>query len=145
MASKLLKFSEDARRALEAGVNKLADTVALTLGPKGHNVVLDKKWGAPTITNDGVTIAKEVELEDPWENMGAQLAKEVATKTNDVAGDGTTTATVLARAMVHRGMRNVAASAHVRTSPTSPRSPRPIPRSATCWPRRSTRSARTAS
>jgi chaperonin GroEL len=112
MASKLLKFSEDARRALEAGVNKLADTVALTLGPKGHNVVLDKKWGAPTITNDGVTIAKEVELEDPWENMGAQLAKEVATKTNDVAGDGTTTATVLARAMVHRGMRNVAAGAN---------------------------------
>jgi chaperonin GroEL len=112
MASKLLKFSEDARRSLEAGVNKLADTVALTLGPKGHNVVLDKKWGAPTITNDGVTIAKEVELEDPWENMGAQLAKEVATKTNDVAGDGTTTATVLARAMVHRGMRNVAAGAN---------------------------------
>jgi chaperonin GroEL len=112
MASKLLKFSEDARRSLEAGVNKLADAVALTLGPKGHNVVLDKKWGAPTITNDGVTIAKEVELEDPWENMGAQLAKEVATKTNDVAGDGTTTATVLARAMVHLGMRNVAAGAN---------------------------------
>src|SRR6266508_2944386 len=112
MASKLLKFSDDARRALEAGVNKLADTVALTLGPKGHNVVLDKKWGAPTITNDGVTIAKEVELEDPWENMGAQLAKEVATKTNDVAGDGTTTATVLARAMVHLGMKNVAAGAN---------------------------------
>ena len=112
MATKQLKFGEDARRALEAGVNKLADTVALTLGPKGHNVVLDKKWGAPTITNDGVTIAKEVELEDPWENMGAQLAKEVATKTNDVAGDGTTTATVLARAMVHHGMRNVAAGAN---------------------------------
>src|SRR5881409_3324883 len=112
MPVKQLKFSEDARRALEAGVNKLADTVALTLGPKGHNVVLDKKWGAPTITNDGVTIAKEVELEDPWENMGAQLAKEVATKTNDVAGDGTTTATVLARAMVHLGMRNVAAGAN---------------------------------
>jgi chaperonin GroEL len=112
MASKLLKFSEDARRSLEAGVNKLADTVALTLGPKGHNVVLDKKWGAPTITNDGVTIAKEVELEDPWENMGAQLAKEVATKTNDVAGDGTTTATVLARAMVRIGMKNVAAGAN---------------------------------
>ncbi len=112
MASKLLKFSEEARRSLEAGVNKLADTVALTLGPKGHNVVLDKKWGAPTITNDGVTIAKEVELEDPWENMGAQLAKEVATKTNDVAGDGTTTATVLARAMVRHGMRNVAAGAN---------------------------------
>jgi chaperonin GroEL len=97
---------------MEAGVNKLADTVALTLGPKGHNVVLDKKWGAPTITNDGVTIAKEIELEDPWENMGAQLAKEVATKTNDVAGDGTTTATVLARAMVRHGMRNVAAGAN---------------------------------
>jgi chaperonin GroEL len=112
MASKLLKFSEDARRSLEAGVNKLADAVALTLGPKGHNVVLDKKWGAPTITNDGVTIAKEVELQDPWENMGAQLAKEVATKTNDVAGDGTTTATVLARAMVRHGMRNVAAGAN---------------------------------
>jgi chaperonin GroEL len=112
MASKLLKFSEDARRSLETGVNKLADTVALTLGPKGHNVVLDKKWGAPTITNDGVTIAKEVELEDPWENMGAQLAKEVATKTNDVAGDGTTTATVLSRAMVRNGMRNVAAGAN---------------------------------
>jgi chaperonin GroEL len=112
MAPKLLKFSEDARRSLEAGVNKLADAVSLTLGPKGHNVVLDKKWGAPTITNDGVTIAKEVELEDPWENMGAQLAKEVATKTNDVAGDGTTTATVLARAMVRHGMRNVAAGAN---------------------------------
>jgi chaperonin GroEL len=112
MASKLLKFSEDARRSLEAGVNRLADAVAITLGPKGHNVVLDKKWGAPTITNDGVTIAKEVELEDPWENMGAQLAKEVATKTNDVAGDGTTTATVLARSMVHHGMRNVAAGAN---------------------------------
>jgi chaperonin GroEL len=112
VAAKQLKFSEDARRAIEAGVNKLADTVALTLGPKGHNVVLDKKWGAPTITNDGVTIAKEVELEDPWENMGAQLTKEVATKTNDVAGDGTTTATVLARTMVHRGMKNVAAGAN---------------------------------
>jgi chaperonin GroEL len=112
MPAKQLKFSEDARRSLEAGVNKLADTVALTLGPKGHNVVLDKKWGPPTITNDGVTIAKEVELEDPWENMGAQLAKEVATKTNDVAGDGTTTATVLARAMVRHGMRNVAAGAN---------------------------------
>jgi chaperonin GroEL len=107
-----LKFDEEARRALEAGVNKLADTVSITLGPKGRNVVLDKKWGAPTITNDGVTIAKEVELEDPWENMGAQLAKEVATKTNDVAGDGTTTATVLARAMVRRGMKNVAAGAN---------------------------------
>jgi chaperonin GroEL len=112
MPAKLLKFDEDARRALEAGVDKLADTVAITLGPKGRNVVLDKKWGAPTITNDGVTIAKEVELEDPYEDMGAQLAKEVATKTNDVAGDGTTTATVLARAMVHQGMKNVAAGAN---------------------------------
>jgi len=112
VAAKLLKFSEEARRGLETGVDKLADAVAITLGPKGHNVVLDKKWGAPTITNDGVTIAKEIELEDPWENMGAQLAKEVATKTNDVAGDGTTTATVLARAMVHLGMRNVAAGAN---------------------------------
>ncbi len=112
MASKELKFGEDARRALERGVDKLADTVAITLGPKGHNVVLDKKWGPPTITNDGVTIAKEVELDDPWENMGAQLAKEVATKTNDVAGDGTTTATVLARAMVKHGMKNVAAGAN---------------------------------
>jgi chaperonin GroEL len=112
MTAKVLKFGEDARRALEAGVDKLADSVAITLGPKGRNVVLGRNWGAPTITNDGVTIAKEVELEDPWENMGAQLAKEVATKTNDVAGDGTTTATVLARAMVHQGMRNVAAGAN---------------------------------
>src|SRR5437762_5865191 len=112
MAAKQLKFTEEARRALEAGVDKLADAVSITLGPRGRNVVLDKKWGAPTITNDGVTIAKEVELEDPWENMGAQLAKEVATKTNDVAGDGTTTATVLAQAMVRHGMRNVAAGAN---------------------------------
>src|SRR5919198_902413 len=112
MPAKQLKFTEEARRALEAGVDKLADAVSITLGPRGRNVVLDKKWGAPTITNDGVTIAKEVELEDPWENMGAQLAKEVATKTNDVAGDGTTTATVLARAMVKRGMKNVAAGAN---------------------------------
>jgi chaperonin GroEL len=112
MTAKVLKFDEDARRALEAGVNKLADVVSVTLGPKGRNVVLGTKWGSPTITNDGVTIAKEVELEDPFENMGAQLAKEVATKTNDVAGDGTTTATVLARAMVHNGMRNVAAGAN---------------------------------
>jgi chaperonin GroEL len=112
MTTKVLKFGEEARRALEAGVDKLADAVAITLGPKGRNVVLGRNWGAPTITNDGVTIAKEVELEDPFENMGAQLAKEVATKTNDVAGDGTTTATVLARAMVHQGMRNVAAGAN---------------------------------
>jgi chaperonin GroEL len=110
--SKMLKFDEEARRALEAGVNKLADAVRVTLGPKGRNVVLDKKFGAPTITNDGVSIAKEVELEDPFENMGAQLVKEVATKTNDVAGDGTTTATVLAQAMVHYGLRNVTAGAN---------------------------------
>ena len=100
--SKIIKFDEEARRGLEAGVNRLANAVRVTLGPRGRNVVLDKKWGAPTITNDGVTIAKEIELEDPWENMGAQLVKEVATKTNDVAGDGTTTATVLAQAMVQR-------------------------------------------
>jgi chaperonin GroEL len=112
MPAKMLKFDEDARRALERGVNRLADAVAITLGPKGRNVVLDKKWGAPTVTNDGVTIAKEIELEDPYENMGAQLTKEVATKTNDVAGDGTTTATVLARAMVRQGMKNVAAGAN---------------------------------
>jgi len=112
MAAKELRFNEEARRGLEAGVNKLADTVKVTLGPKGRNVVLEKKWGAPTITNDGVTIAKEIELDDPYENMGAQLAKEVATKTNDVAGDGTTTATVLAQAMVREGLRNVAAGAN---------------------------------
>ena len=110
--AKQLKFHDEARRALEAGVNKLADAVKVTLGPKGRNVVLDKKFGAPTITNDGVSIAKEVELDDPFENMGAQLVKEVATKTNDVAGDGTTTATVLAQAMVQHGMRNVAAGAN---------------------------------
>ena len=110
--SKILKFDEEARRGLEAGVNKLADAVKVTLGPKGRNVVLDKKFGAPTITNDGVSIAREVELEDPFENMGAQLVKEVATKTNDVAGDGTTTATVLAQALVREGLRNVAAGAN---------------------------------
>jgi chaperonin GroEL len=108
---KILIFDEQARRGLEAGVDKLANTVKVTLGPKGRNVVIDKKFGAPTITNDGVTIAREVELEDPFENMGAQLVKEVATKTNDVAGDGTTTATVLAQALVHEGLRNVAAGA----------------------------------
>ena len=107
-----LKFDEGARRGLEAGVNKLADAVKVTLGPKGRNVVIEKKFGAPTITNDGVTIAREVELEDPFENMGAQLVKEVATKTNDVAGDGTTTATVLAQALVREGLRNVAAGAN---------------------------------
>ena len=110
--AKTLEFDEDARRALERGVNHLADAVKVTLGPKGRNVVIDKKWGAPTITNDGVTVAREVELEDPLENLGAQLAKEVATKTNDVAGDGTTTATVLAQAMVHQGLRSVAAGAN---------------------------------
>src|SRR5437763_3397108 len=109
--AKLLKFDEDARRALEAGVNKLANSVRVTLGPKGRNVVLEKKFGAPTITNDGVSIAREVELDDPFENMGAQLVKELPTKTNDIAGDGTTTATVLAQALVHEGMRNVAAGA----------------------------------
>jgi len=110
--TKILKFDDAARRGLEAGVNKLADAVKVTLGPKGRNVVLDKKFGAPTITNDGVSIAREVELEDAFENMGAQLVKEVATKTNDVAGDGTTTATVLAQAIVQEGLRNVAAGAN---------------------------------
>ena len=109
--AKILKFDDEARRSLEAGVNALADAVKVTIGPKGRNVVLDKKFGAPTITNDGVSIAREIELEDPYENMGAQLVKEVATKTNDVAGDGTTTATVLAQALVREGMRNVAAGA----------------------------------
>src|SRR6516164_5110899 len=106
---KILKFDEEERRSLESGVNKLADAVKVTLGPKGRNVVLDKKFGAPTITNDGVSIAREIELDDPFENMGAQLVKEVATKTNDIAGDGTTTATVLAQALVREGLRNVAA------------------------------------
>src|SRR5438105_3945474 len=110
--AKVLEFDEDARRSLERGVDKLADAVKVTLGPRGRNVVIDKKWGAPTITNDGVTVAKEVELENPYENLGAQLAKEVATKTNDIAGDGTTTATVLAQAMVHLGLRSVAAGAN---------------------------------
>jgi chaperonin GroEL len=110
--AKSLDFNEEARRALERGVDKLADAVKVTLGPKGRNVVIDKKWGAPTITNDGVTVAREIELEDARENLGAQLAKEVATKTNDVAGDGTTTATVLAQAMVHEGLRSVTAGAN---------------------------------
>ncbi|NIK56583.1 chaperonin GroEL [Kribbella shirazensis] len=109
---KILEFDENARRALERGVDKLANTVKVTLGPKGRYVVLDKKWGAPTITNDGVTVAREVELDDPFENLGAQLTKEVATKTNDIAGDGTTTATVLAQALVHEGLRAVAAGAN---------------------------------
>ena len=111
MAKQIL-FNEEARRSLERGVDALADAVKVTLGPKGRNVVLDKKFGAPTITNDGVTIARDIELEDPFENMGAQLVKEVATKTNDVAGDGTTTATLLAQAMIHEGMKNVAAGAN---------------------------------
>ena len=110
--AKQFKYGEDARRALERGVNTLADTVKITVGPKGRNVVLERKYGAPLITNDGVTIAKEIEVEDPFENMGAQLVREVATKTNDVAGDGTTTATILAQAMVREGLKNVAAGAN---------------------------------
>ena len=110
--AKKIQYGEEARRSLEKGVNALADTVKITLGPKGRNVVLDKKYGAPLITNDGVTIAKEIELEDPFENMGAQLVKEVSTKTNDVAGDGTTTATLLAQAIIREGLRNLAAGAN---------------------------------
>src|SRR6201999_1738206 len=109
---KQISFDEDARRALERGVNKLANAVKITLGPRGRHVVLDKQYGSPTITNDGVTIAREIELEKPFENLGAQLVKSVATKTNDVAGDGTTTATVLAQAMVRGGLRQVAAGAN---------------------------------
>ncbi|MQA96794.1 MAG: chaperonin GroEL [Streptosporangiales bacterium] len=112
MAAKMIAYDEDARRGLERGMNQLADAVKVTLGPKGRNVVLEKKWGAPTITNDGVSIAKEIELEDPWEKIGAELVKEVAKKTDDVAGDGTTTATVLAQALVREGLRNVAAGAN---------------------------------
>ena len=110
--AKQIKYGEDARKALQAGIDALADTVKITLGPKGRNVVLDKKFGAPLITNDGVTIAKEIELEDPCENMGAQLVREVSVKTNDVAGDGTTTATLLAQSIVHEGLKNVAAGAN---------------------------------
>jgi chaperonin GroEL len=110
--AKIIAFDEEARRGLERGMNQLADAVKVTLGPKGRNVVLEKKWGAPTITNDGVSIAKEIELEGTFEKIGAELVKEVAKKTDDVAGDGTTTATVLARAMVRRGMKNVAAGAN---------------------------------
>ncbi|MFM8871480.1 MAG: TCP-1/cpn60 chaperonin family protein, partial [Actinomycetota bacterium] len=113
--AKLIAFDEEARRGLEAGMNKLADAVRVTLGPKGRNVVLEKKWGAPTITNDGVSIAKDIELEDPYERIGAELVKEVAKKTDDVAGDGTTTATVLAWSMVREGLRNVAAGANPMT------------------------------
>ena len=110
--AKDIKYGEDARKALQGGIDKLANTVKITLGPKGRNVVLDKKFGAPLITNDGVTIAKEIELEDAFENMGAQLVKEVATKTNDAAGDGTTTATLLAQALIREGMKNIAAGAN---------------------------------
>src|SRR5256886_13130680 len=109
MAAKMIAFDEEARRALERGANAVARAVKVTLGPKGRNVVVDKKWGSPTITKDGVTVAKEIELDDPYENMGAQLVKEVASKTNDVAGDGTTTATVLAQAIVNEGLRYVSA------------------------------------
>src|SRR2546430_10731579 len=110
--AKLIVFGEDARRGLERGMNVLADTVRVTLGPRGRNVVLDAKWGAPTITNDGVSIAKEIVLDDPYEKLGAELVKEVARKTDEVAGDGTTTATVLAQALVREGLRNVAAGAN---------------------------------
>ena len=110
--SKLICYGEEARKAMERGVNQLADTVKVTMGPKGRNVVLDKKYGSPLVTNDGVTIAKEIELEDPFENMGAQLVKEVSTKTNDVAGDGTTTATLLAQAIIREGLKNLAAGAN---------------------------------
>ena len=110
--AKQIIYGEEARKALQSGLDQLADTVKITLGPKGRNVVLDKKFGAPLITNDGVTIAKEIELDDPFENMGAQLVKEVATKTNDAAGDGTTTATLLAQALVREGMKNVTAGAN---------------------------------
>src|SRR3982750_3239505 len=109
---KILEFDENARRSLERGVDKLANAVKVTLGPRGRYVVLDKKWGAPTITNDGVTVAREIELDDPFENLGAQLCKEVATKTNDAAGDGTSTAPALAQAVVHAGLRAVAAGAN---------------------------------
>ena len=171
---KLIQFNTEARRGLERGMNILADAVKVTLGPKGRNVVLEKKWGAPTITNDGVSIAKEIELEDPYEKIGAELVKEVAKKTDDVAGDGTTTATVLAQAMVREGLRNVTAGANPMSlkkgiekavaaiveragqppprtwrprsrSPPPRRSPPLIPRSARSSPRRWTRSARKAS
>ena len=171
--AKILEFDEAARRASSAASTSSPTPCKVTLGPRGRNVVIDKKWGAPTITNDGVTIAREIELEDPYENLGAQLAKEVATKTNDVAGDGTTTATVLAQAMVREGLRNVAAGANpmalsaASTRPSTAVSERLLEvgprgrgqgrdrprgdhlragprRSASSSPRRSTRSARTA-
>ena len=173
MASKLISYDEEARRALERGMDQLANAVKITLGPKGRNVVLEKKWGAPTITNDGVSIAKEIELEEPVEKIGAELVKEVAKKTDDVAGDGTTTATVLAQAIVkegpaqrggrrqpdgdqarHRARGRARRREHQepvqggrrrrRRSPTSAPSPPPTPRSASRSPRPSTRSARTA-
>jgi chaperonin GroEL len=152
--AKQISFDEDTRRALERGVNQLADAVKVTLGPRGRHVVIDKKFGGPTVTNDGVTIAREIDLEDPFENLGAQLAKTVATKTNDVAGDGTTTATVLAQALVREGLRNVAAganplalgrgiSAAPSTSPRSAPSPPARRRSAGSSPTPSRASART--
>ena len=152
--SKEIAYGAEARAKLLAGIDKLADTVKITLGPKGRNVVLDKKYGAPLITNDGVTIAKEIELEDPMENMGAQLVKEVATKTNDAAGDGTTTATLLAQAFIHEGMKNVTAGANPmvlrrstapRTLPESAQFPQEMPRSANRSPKPWKRSLPTAS
>ena len=137
--SKQIEFNETARRAMEAGVDKLADAVKVTLGPRGRHVVLAKAFGGPTVTNDGVTIAREIDLEDPFENLGAQLVKSVATKTNDVAGDGTTTATVLAQAIIKAGLSNVAAGANpIALGRASPRPPTRCPRP--CWPppRRST-------
>ena len=141
--SKIIKFDEDARRGMENGLNLLADTVKVTLGPKGRNVVLDKKWGAPTITKDGVSVAKEIDLDDPFERIGAELVKEVAKKTDDVAGDGTTTATVLAQALVHEGLRNVAAGSNPIA--LKPPSLPTIPPSASSSPRPSRRSAPRAS
>ena len=147
MAHKELKYSEDARRALEGGVNAVANAVKVTLGPKGRYVVLDKKFGAPTITNDGVTIAREIEIEDVFENQGAQLVREVATATNDVAGDGTTTATVLAQSMVRQGMKNVAAGANPMALKRGDRAAPSSRSSSTCAPssRRRSRAARTRS
>lgn len=137
--AKIICYGEEARHALERGVNQLADTVKITMGPKGRNVVLDKKFGAPLITNDGVTIAKEIELDDPFENMGAQLVKEVSTKTNDVAGDGTTTATLLAQAIIREGLKNLAAGANPMVMKrASPRPPPPRWRPLRPTPRRST-------
>src|SRR5262244_1386095 len=137
---KQLVFSEEARRSLKRGVDKLADAVSTTLGPKGRNVALDKKFGAPTVTHDGVTVAKEIELEDPYENMGAQLLKEAATKTNDIAGDGTTTATVLAQTIVNEGLKNVAAGANPMLLKRGiEAAPKKSPRRSRIWPSRSTR------